>query len=135
MVLSWLTPASTNDTTFLPWYTAYSRHTKQPLKKVYADKGYAGAPNRRFLAENKIADGIMRKNSTTARLTKAEIQRNKKIARVRYIVEQYFGISHLHDDAQHARFTTIEKNRMDIWCRQAAFNISRGLTLMKVATV
>jgi len=130
-----LTPAATNDTTFLPWCTAYSRHTKQPLKKVYADKGYAGGSNRRFWAENKIADGIMRTNSTTAKLTKAEIQRNKKIARVRYIVEQYFGISHLHDDAQRARFTTIAKNRMDIWCRQAAFNISRGLKLMKVATV
>jgi len=49
--------------------TAFSRHTKQSIKKVYADKGYAGLPNREFLAENKIADGIMRKNLTTATLT------------------------------------------------------------------
>jgi len=50
-----LTPAATSDTTFLPWCTAYSRHTKQPLKKVYADKGYAGGPNRRFLAESEFS--------------------------------------------------------------------------------
>jgi hypothetical protein len=31
------------------------------------------------LADNEIADGIMRKNSTTAKLTELEIQRNNKI--------------------------------------------------------
>ncbi len=129
-----LSKASVNDTNYLPYCTVYSRHTKQPINKVYADKGYAGKPNRQFLADNHITDGIMRKNSTTAKLTELEIQRNKKIAKVRYIVEQYFGISHLHDGAKRARFTTIAKNKMDCWCRQAAFNISRGLKIMKVAT-
>ena len=79
------TPASVNDTNYLPYCTIYSRHTKQPIEKVYADKGYAGQPNRDFLALNKIADGVMRKNSTTAKLTDLEIQRNKKISKLRYI--------------------------------------------------
>ena len=35
-----LTPASVNDTNFLSYCTAFSRHTKQKIKKVYADKGY-----------------------------------------------------------------------------------------------
>jgi len=39
----------------------------KPSQKVYADKGYAGKPNRGFLDFNKIADGIMRKDSTTAK--------------------------------------------------------------------
>jgi hypothetical protein len=64
-----MTPASVNDTNYLPYCTVYSRHTKQPIDKVYADKGYAGTPNRQFLADNEIADGIMRKDSTTAKLT------------------------------------------------------------------
>ena len=80
-----LTPASVNDTNFLPYCTAFSRHTKRKIKKVYADKGYAGEPNRDFLALNKIEDGIMRKDSTTAKLTDFEIQRNKFIAKIRYI--------------------------------------------------
>ncbi len=52
-----------------------------------------------FLAENKIEDGIMRKDTTTAKLTPYEIERNKKISKIRYMVEQYFGLSHLHDHA------------------------------------
>jgi len=125
-----LTPASVNDTNFLAYCTAFSRHTKQKIKKVYADKGYAGEPNRDFLALNKIEDGIMRKNSTTAKLTELEIQRNKAISKIRYIVEQYFGISHLHDRAKRARFTTIVKNKFDGWFRQAAFNVARGMKII-----
>jgi transposase, IS5 family len=130
-----MTPASVNDTNYLPYCTLYSRHTKQSIEKAYADKGYAGKPNRDFLALNKIADGIMRKDSTTAKLTEYEKDRNKKISKVRYIVEQYFGLSHLHDSAKRARFTDIAKNKFDVWYRQAAFNISRGLKILNLATV
>jgi transposase, IS5 family len=130
-----LTPASVNDTNYLSYCTVYSRHTKTSIKKVFADKGYAGKPNRNFLALNKIADGIMRKDSSTAKLTEFEIERNKKISKTRYIVEQYFGISHLHNRANRARFTTIAKNRFDCWYRQAAYNIARGLKVLKVANV
>ncbi len=130
-----LTPSSVNDTNLLQYCTAFSRHTKQSIEKVYADKGYAGLPNREFLAENKIADGIMRKNSTTATLTEYEIERNKKISKVRYIVEQYFGISHLQDRANRARFTTNTKDEVVFGERQAAYNIARGLKIPRVATV
>ena len=100
-----MTPASVNDTNYLPYCTVYSRHTQQPIEKVYADKGYVGAPNRHFLATNKIADGIMRKDATTAKLTEFEIERNKAISKFRYIVEQYFGISHLHDRVYPVRYS------------------------------
>ena len=111
------------------------RISKQKIKKVYADKGYAGNPNRDFLALNQIDDGIMRKNSTTAKLTDSEILRNKAISKIRYIVEQYFGISHLHDRANRARFTTIIKNKFDAWFRQAAFNVARGMKILSRVTV
>jgi len=130
-----MSPASVHDTNFLQYCTVYSRHTQQKIEKVYADKGYFGEPNRQFLSLNKIADGIMRKDTTTAKLTEFEINRNKNISKVRYIVEQYFGVSHLHDDAKKARFTTIAKNKFDCWCRQTAYNISKGLKILKVATV
>ena len=78
---------------------------------------------------NNFKDGIMRKDSTIAKLTDFEIERNKKISKVRYIVEQYFGLRHLHDEGQHARFTSIAKNNIDIWFRQVAFNIERGFKL------
>ena len=35
-----MTPASVNDTSYLQYCTVFSRHTKQKIQKVYADKGY-----------------------------------------------------------------------------------------------
>ncbi len=126
-----LSKASVNDTNYLTYCTIYSLHISHPLVIVYADKGYAGEPNRSFLALNKFKDGIMRKDQKNAKLTEYEINRNKKISKVRYIVEQYFGLSHLHDNGQRTRFTTIDKNHIDIWFRQVAFNIQRGLNIFK----
>jgi hypothetical protein len=47
--------------------------------------------------------------------------------------KQYFGLSHLHDGAYRARFTTIIKNTWDAMCRQMAFNIFRGSRLLATA--
>lgn len=65
-----MTPASHHDSPYLPLCVAGSCHnlkvtrTKEPIKKVFADKGYFGKPNREFLSINKIEDGIMRKATT-----------------------------------------------------------------------
>jgi len=125
-----LTPASMHDSKYLPYLTIASCHTEEPIEKVYGDKGYYGEPNRTFLHLNGIKDGIMRKDTTTAKLTEVEIERNKKISKKRYIVVQYFGLSHLHDVAYRARFTTIVKNTWDTMCRQMAFNVFRGSKLV-----
>jgi hypothetical protein len=53
---------------------------------------------------------------------------------VGYIVEQYFVISHLKDNAKRS-LPQIEKNRFDGWYRQAAYNIRKGLKILKLATV
>lgn len=128
-----ITPASHHDSPYLPLCVAGSCHTKEPIKKVYADKGYFGEPNRDFLNMNKIADGIMRKDTTTAKLTDYEKKRNKEISKKRYIVEQYFGISHLHNNAFRARFTRLIKNAIDAMFRQMAFNLLRGTKVVKPA--
>jgi transposase, IS5 family len=121
-----LTPASHHESVYLPLCAAASCHTEEPIKTIYADKGYYGEPNRSFLSLNQIKDGIMRKDTTTAKLAAYEIERNKQISKKRYIVEQYFGISHLHTGAKRARFTTLIKNAIDAKIRQMAFNLFRG---------
>ncbi len=80
-----LTRASIHDTNYLPYLTIASCHTKDPIEKVYAEKAYFGRPNRTFLHLNGIKDEIMRKDTTTAKLTGIEIKRNKKISKKRYI--------------------------------------------------
>jgi hypothetical protein len=58
-----LSPASVNDSVYLPYCVAASCHTAEPIGKVYADKGYYGEPNSGFLHLNGIEDSIMRKNT------------------------------------------------------------------------
>ena len=125
-----MTPASVHDTNYLPYLTLASCHTEEPIKKVYADKGYYGEPNRSFLHLNEIEDGIMRKDTRGAKITEREIERNRKISKKRYIVEQYFGLSHLYHGASRARFTVMMKNIWDAMCRQMAFNLFRGSKLI-----
>jgi hypothetical protein len=50
-------------------------------------------------------------------------------------VEQYFGLGHLHDGAKRVRYTETWKNNFDCWYRQAAYNISKGLKILGLATV
>ena len=121
-----LTPASVNDSVYLPYCVTASFHTGDPIGKVYADKGYYGEPNSGFLHMNGIADGIMRKDTRSTKLTDYEKERNRQISKKRYIVEQYFGLSHLHSHAFRARFTRIVKNVLDALFRQMAFNLFRG---------
>ena len=54
-----LSPASHNDSPYLPRAVIYSMHTKDKIKIVYADKGHPSFPNRSFLALIKIKDGII----------------------------------------------------------------------------
>jgi IS5 family transposase len=125
-----LTPASVSDSIYLPYCVATSCHTEEPIKKVYADKGYYGKPNSGFLHMNHIEDGIMRKDTKSTKLTDYEKERNKQISKKRYIVEQYFGLSHLYNNAFRARFTRIAKNAIDVLFRQMAFNLFRGKKIL-----
>lgn len=85
--------ASGHDTNYFQHAVAKAIHGKELPTNVYADKGYCGEPNRNFLHMNNIDDGIMRKNQINAALTEYEIQRIKMISKVRYKIEQYFGIT------------------------------------------
>ena len=51
----------------------------------------------------------MGKDSKTAKLTETEIECNKAISKLRYMVEQNFGISHLYDNGERARFPKIRE--------------------------
>lgn len=130
-----LSPASHHDSKYFPHAVCYSMHTSDPIEKAYGDKGYTGTPNREFLALNNIGDGIMRKDNINAKLTELEIQRNKAISKYRYIVEQYFGISHKYDNGDQARFTDLFKNLMDLMFRQFAFNLKKGAKILEVIPV
>lgn len=132
LVLSTLmSKASEHDTKYFSYTVTKGIHGKKFPNKVYADKGYCGEANRDFLHMNGIGDGIMRKNQINASLTGKEIKRNKEISKVRYKIEQYFGITHKYHGAGKARFTTIIKENRDHLCGAMAFNIKRVILNLK----
>ena len=126
-----LSKASEHDTNHFQYAVARGLHGKDLPPVVYADKGYSSERNRRFLYRNGLGDGIMRKNQINARLTETEIERNKRISKVRYKIEQYFGITHKYHGAGKARFTTILKENWDHLCGAMAFNIKRVILSLR----
>jgi hypothetical protein len=88
-------------------------------------------PNRSFSAINDFKDGLIRKNEIKTKLTELEIDRKQKIPKARSIVEQYFGLSHLHNNGQPARLITRAKNNIDLWFGQVALNRQRGFNIFK----
>jgi IS5 family transposase len=117
--------ASEHDTNYFQYAVAKAIHGKELPPNVYADKGYCGEANRAFLTMNGIGDGIMRKNQINAALTEHEIRRNTMISKVRYQIEQYFGLTDKYHGAGKARFTTIIKENWDHLCGAVAFDIKR----------
>jgi len=81
--------------------------------KGVCGKGVFWKTESEFLSLNKIEDGIMHKAAIGTKLTKYETERNKAISKVRYIVEQYFGLSHLYNKANRVRFPKMIKNIID----------------------
>ena len=92
---------------------------------MYADKGYSSETNRDFLNLNEMADSIMRKGQVNASLTRFEIERNKGISKIRYVIEQYFGLTEMYHGAGKARYTTLVKEGWNRLCQVMAFNIKR----------
>ena len=100
-------------------------HGKDVPEKVYTDKGYCSEANRNFLNLNGMTDGIMRKGQANSFLTKLEIEKNKGISRVWYVIEQYFGLTATYQGAGRARFMTLLKEGWNRLCQIMAFNIKR----------
>jgi len=128
LVLStWVSKASEHDTNFFQVVAVKGMHGKENPPKIYADKGYCSKDNRKFLTRNEISDGIMRKDHKNAKLTEWEHERNKMISKVRYKIEQYFGLTERHMGGGRARFTTLIKENWNRMGMVMAFNIKRVL--------
>jgi IS5 family transposase len=75
-----------------------------PNSRVYADKGYTSAANRKLLKQHKCKDGIMDRAYRNNALTDRERKRNKLISKKRYIVERVFGTLKQHYDMARASY-------------------------------
>jgi IS5 family transposase len=122
------TPANHSDTCELEPLVKKSR---LPAKsRVYADKGYTSAKNRKVLKENKCKDGIMNRAYRNKPLTERERQRNKLISKKRFIVERVFGTLKKHYDMARASYLSTAKVQGELLLSSLAYNLKRALFLL-----
>jgi IS5 family transposase len=122
------TPANHADTGKLEELVNASR---LPAKsRVYADKGYTSAKNRKLLKANNCKDGIMNRAYRNKPLTDRERRRNKLISKKRFIVERVFGTLKQHYDMARASYLGTAKVQAELLLSSLAYNLKRALYLL-----
>jgi IS5 family transposase len=80
-------PANTSEINYLDVILSKVK-TKDKIKVLFTDKGYASKHNIEILAAKNIGNGIMDKATRNNPLSKKQLNRNKRIGKIRYIVER-----------------------------------------------
>jgi transposase, IS5 family len=96
-----------------------------PQTRVYTDKGSSSAENVSMLKQRGLKNGIMRKAARNRKLRSSELKWNKLIGKLRYKVEQGFGIMKSKLGMHRARYLGKAKMQM-----QATF-AAIGMNLIK----
>jgi transposase, IS5 family len=118
-----LTPAHVSDKTpFLDLVQGDER-------VVYADRGYESRWYRERLAEQGIADGVMRCNFQRRRLTPEEHARNRAIVPIRAPVERTFAILKRWYGYRRVRYRSLVRNALQLQLLCSALNLRRALVL------
>jgi transposase, IS5 family len=118
-----LTPANVSDKTpFLDLVQGDER-------MVYADRGYESRWYRERLAEQGIADGVMRCDFQRRRLMPAEHARNRALSQVRAPVERSFAILKRWYGYRRVRYRSLLRNALQLQLLACAMNLRRALVL------
>jgi IS5 family transposase len=96
---------------------------------ISADKGYAGEPNRKYLADNGYLDGIMRKAYRNKPLPEEDKKRNTAISKIRWIVERSFGTLKKVHGFVRARYLGRAKVELELHLQALAHNLRKAINL------
>ncbi|WP_256205463.1 transposase [Nitrosomonas cryotolerans] len=102
--------------------------TRQPLKpgsRVYGDKAYCSQKHREALKSRGIKNGIQDKAVKNKPLTQRQLQRNRLITKVRYVVERTFGNQARWFGSKFLRYRGLAK--VHVWhiLQAMAYNLKR----------
>jgi transposase, IS5 family len=118
-----LTPANVSDK------TPFLALVQGDEQAVYADKGYESRWFRERLAEQGIADGVMRCNFHRRRLTAADHARNRALSRLRAPVERSFALMKRWYGYRRVRYRSLLRNALQLQLLACAMNLRRALVL------
>jgi IS5 family transposase len=118
-----LTPANVSDK------TPFLALVQGDERIVYADRGYESRWYRERLAEQGIADGVMRCDFHRRRLTPADHARNRALSKVRAPIERSFAILKRWYGYRRVRYRSLVSNALQLQLLCIAMNLRRALTL------
>jgi IS5 family transposase len=94
---------------------------------VLGDKGYMSKKNVNLLETLGFKDGLMRKKVKNKDITEEEKFKNKEISKIRYKVEQSFGLLKKHFGYERMRYIGQEKCDLENTLKMLSFNIKKGI--------
>lgn len=94
---------------------------------ILADKGYMSKKNVELLKTLGMKDGIMRKKFKNKELTEEEKIKNKEISKIRYRVEQSFGLLKKHFGYERMRYIGKVKCNLENTIKMMSFNIKKAM--------
>ena len=117
------TAANCHDTnSFIPVLEKITTHENQ---RVHADKAYPSAKNAEYLRQRKLKNGIHNKAYKNKPLSERQQKRNKKITRVRYVIERTFGGQARWFHGKELRYKSMEKAHAWHILLAMAYNLKR----------
>lgn len=120
------TPGNTNDT------SQFDKVFRYDSKAVFADKAYSSYKRKRKLRELGIFCGILDKGQVNRPLNDNQIERNKKLSRVRAAVERCFARLKWHMGFYRGRYKGLLKMSAHISTLMIAYNLQRAVKLSVV---
>lgn len=99
--------------------------------ELWADSAYRSEEREKQLAEEGCKSHILEKAHRNKPLTQAQEDSNREKSKVRSRVEHTFGQWKEHQGFRRVRYVGLSKNRCDAFLHGIAFNLKRGLFLLK----
>lgn len=122
------TPANQHDTHNLS--TILEELDLSEGSPVLADKGFASKANRDLIRSYGWKSFIMFKKYKNDILRELKIRFNKRVSKVRYIVEQTFGCLHRHLGLSRTPYVGLEKTNYFATMKCLVFNLKRATVLL-----
>ena len=94
-------------------------------RAAYADKAYDSKANKAWLAEQGIANGILKKGAHHIKLTPEDLARNARKSRRRAQIERVFAHLKKWQGYRRVRYLGVLKNQLELTLKAVAYNLKR----------
>jgi IS5 family transposase len=119
------TPANVNDCKIA--IPCIEKANLEPYYPLTGDKGFDSQAIRSYLHENNLFDFIMQKKKRKEKYNEERSSRNKKISKVRFVVERTFGYIKLKLGGSRSRYIGLIKTHNSNLMKAIVYNLVRSV--------